>query len=379
MASTAIEMQCGRIELITPIPTGTSLNDLKTASTTFTGETLKSYKNLSNATKDSLYSPTKCFEQIYASLGSLGGSYKVVGVNQQTGKVFSETWDGSSNATTFGSSWDEGYYRVHVVYYNSDTQSTIHLEKMPMYWNKSQIYWMTLIKAGQYICGSPATEIGRTATGTAAETQHLVILTNDFYLQRTAMTNAQYNIVTGSSGGANTPKVSISQEAIVQTNGLMDTMNTGIPITNYTWNLPTEAQWEYACRAGVNTGLNNGTNPSVSDGSYDPNIDEIAWYKGNNSASTAFAVALKKPNRWGFYDMEGNVWEWLVDYIRTYSTKTETDPTGTHATNRADRGGRWGYDANHVRCAGHRNYNAASATNAGIGLRPSLQYSPATT
>ena len=68
-----------------------------------------------------------------------------------------------------------------------------------------------------------------------------------------------------------------------------------------------------------------------------------------------------------------------MDYIRTYSTKTETDPTGTHATNRADRGGRWGYDANYVRCAGHRNYNAASATNAGVGLRPSLQYSPATT
>ena len=84
------------------------------------------------------------------------------------------------------------------------------------------------------------------------------------------------------------------------------------------YRLPSEAEWEYACRAG-------GREPDVA-----PNLDEVAWRAGNSSGTT-HPVGQKKPNAWGLYDMSGNVWEWVQDWIGPYSPASQTDPQGAGA------------------------------------------------
>ena len=106
--------------------------------------------------------------------------------------------------------------------------------------------------------------------------------------------------------------------------------------------LPTEAQWEYACRAGTT-------------GDYAGNLDEMAWYVENSSSKTQ-DVGLKKPNEWGLYDMYGNVWEWCYDWYGSYPNGTVTDPTGpTSGSYRVNRGGGWIFVAEGCRSASRGN------------------------
>ena len=93
----------------------------------------------------------------------------------------------------------------------------------------------------------------------------------------------------------------------------------------YEYTLPTEAQWEYACRAETTTALNNGKNLSNRDQC--PEIDEVSWY-GYNSDRTSHPAGEKKPNDWGLYDMHGNVQEWCLDWGDEYPTSPVVDPTG---------------------------------------------------
>jgi len=405
MASTAIEMECGRIELVTPIPNATV-----SASNYFTGETLLSYTDLNNQTVDSLNSPAKVFEQ---QSQTPAGTYRVVGVNQQSLLSYNETWNGSSTSTIFGSSWPEGYYRIHVTFTCTvNNQSvTVNLEKKPLYWNKSKVAWMVYIAPGSYLCGSPTTEIGRSSN----ENQHRVTISKGFYLSRCQMTVQQYNAIMGKTASTSIkPKASIcysyynylGQEyindawaypsstteptwpdmiyastghvgsatgtAINSPNGLIETMESSLAVSNWKWELPTEAQWEFACRAGVGTALNNGKNNSFSDDTFDENLNEIAWYKANASSGTK-AVARKRPNRWGLYDMDGNVFEWLYDDRRSYSTAAEADPVGSlTSSDRGCRGGCYNYAAAYCRCAYRYNYYVSVST-LNLGLRPSLQ------
>jgi formylglycine-generating enzyme required for sulfatase activity len=94
------------------------------------------------------------------------------------------------------------------------------------------------------------------------------------------------------------------------------------------YRLPTEAQWEYASRAGTTTAYNTGSN-TVS--------DDTGWYSGNSGGSTR-EVGLKQPNAWGLYDMHGNVWERCWDWYGTYASEPQTDPRG--ADSGTDRVGR---------------------------------------
>jgi formylglycine-generating enzyme required for sulfatase activity len=126
--------------------------------------------------------------------------------------------------------------------------------------------------------------------------------------------------------------------------------------------LPTEAQWEYAARGGVETTHALSLQYAGSD-----NIDSVAWHEGNSLSKGAgnldygtHQVGTKKPNQLGIYDMTGNVWEWCGDWYDPYSTETQINPTGSiTGSYRVYRGGLWDYNTSSCRCA-FRNFNYPS-------------------
>jgi formylglycine-generating enzyme required for sulfatase activity len=110
-----------------------------------------------------------------------------------------------------------------------------------------------------------------------------------------------------------------------------------------TYELPTEAQWEYACRAGTTTRFSFGDDENA--------LGEYAWYSAN-SGSRTHAVGEKKPNDFGLYDMHGNVWEWCWDGYGTYQRTAVDDPRGAGgASGRMDRGGGWTSQPRNARSA----------------------------
>ncbi|MDR0686213.1 MAG: formylglycine-generating enzyme family protein [Dysgonamonadaceae bacterium] len=143
-----------------------------------------------------------------------------------------------------------------------------------------------------------------------------------------------------------------------QTNAIWDAAKCNFDNNGY--RLPTEAEWEYAARSGLQSYSKQNSDSYDYDYSGSNNICEVAWYEGNNKTDDACAnpflntygtkpVATKKANQLGLYDMSGNVWEWCWDWYGSYKTDKTADPTGGSETNkRVLRGGRWIYDA--TRC-----------------------------
>jgi formylglycine-generating enzyme required for sulfatase activity len=139
-----------------------------------------------------------------------------------------------------------------------------------------------------------------------------------------------------------------------------------------TYALPTEAQWEYAARAGSTTAFANGDITETGSG-YDSNLDAMGWYN-YNSGSVTHPVEQKQANAWGLYDMHGNVYEWCQDWYGSYSSDAVTDPDGPSSGSfRVYRGGSWNYDARYCRSA---NLDACSPYNGGNCLGFRLVLSP---
>ena len=189
---------------------------------------------------------------------------------------------------------------------------------------------LVLIPAGKFLMGSPLTEAKRDSD----ETQHEVTISQPFYMGKHLVTQEQYEKVTGLSPskykGAKNPVEKVNwDDAQIFCKKLSTTSGKEV-------RLPTEAQWEYACRAGSTT--------AYCFGDSDETLDQYAWYSAN-SKSTTHAVGEKKPNAWGLYDMHGNLWEWCQDlYVdKYYSESPKVDPqgpakgTGAHVL----RGGSW--------------------------------------
>ena len=203
---------------------------------------------------------------------------------------------------------------------------------------------------GTFMMGSPANELGRYD----GETQHEVTLTKGYWLGKYEVTQRQYvavmesNPSSGGGIGDNYPVHNVSyNDALTFCRRLTEKERAeGRLSDKYEYTLPTEAQWEYACRAGTETALGNGKNLTAATGLC-ANLNEVGWYgngsgSGGNAGGTAHRVGQKKPNVWGFYDMHGNIYEWCLDWYGTYPTMAVTDPTGpSTGTKRVSRGASW--------------------------------------
>lgn len=196
-----------------------------------------------------------------------------------------------------------------------------------------RLRWMP---PGRFLMGSPSKGRGRWS---GEGPRHEVRLTQGFWLFDTPCTQALWQAVMGANSselqGAQHPVENVSWEDCQR---FMAAFNQHVP--ELPLELPTEAQWEYACRAGTKTPR------------YAAELDAIAWYAGNSHGIT-HEVAQKRPNAWGLYDMLGNVWEWCQDGLRTYTRQGVVDPVGpTDAgADRALRGGSWCYPALLARAA----------------------------
>ena len=164
--------------------------------------------------------------------------------------------------------------------------------------------------------------------------------------------NVSYDMIrgTGAQAGSGWPKYGHAVDATSFMGRLQEK-------TGLTFDLPTEAQWEYACRAGTATAFNSG-NSLTSTSLYDAIMDETGRYYGNQSkgkggyTSKHTKVGSYLANDWGLYDMHGNVSEWCLDWFSSIGTAAKTDPVGsTTGSYRMIRGGSWGDDASYCRSA----------------------------
>ena len=130
------------------------------------------------------------------------------------------------------------------------------------------------------------------------------------------------------------------------------------------YRLPTEAQWEYACRAGEDS--------KWCFGNEEEELQNYAWYGEDSSKGSAHPVAHKRPNAWGFYDMHGNVWEWCQNWSGAYEASSQDDPPGpATGSRRVCRGGCWSDSAWYCRSASRYGYSPARRYNS-LGFRLAL-------
>ena len=215
------------------------------------------------------------------------------------------------------------------------------------------------VSSGTFSMGSPGDEPGRAGD----ETQHQVTLTKGFYLQTTEVTQGQWKAL----GAVNPSVYTGCGDSCPVENVSWDDAQSYISLLNFysalngeglSYRLPTEAEWEYACRAASVTAFANGPITYLYCSPLDPNLGAMGWYCGNSTnpgppvTVTSHLVAQRDPNDWRFYDMHGNVAEWVQDRYAAYPTGHVTDPTGpSSGFTRVYRGGSWGNNAKFCRSA----------------------------
>ena len=203
-----------------------------------------------------------------------------------------------------------------------------------------------------------------------ASPEHNVTLTKGFYLGKYEVTQAQYEaVMTGNSdglsatpsqygGNADRPVEKVSWDDIQKFLTRLNAQEAGNIPAGWSYVLPTEAQWEYACRAGTTTAYSWGVDINSSNANYNSNIGQTA------------DVGQYSANPWGFFDMHGNVWEWTADWYAAYSSGAQTDPEGP-ATGSSRVFGAAPGQYRHVPAFGlRRNYNPSyrTATSASVSV-----------
>ena len=208
---------------------------------------------------------------------------------------------------------------------------------------------------------------------TNAEPEHKVTLTQGFYLGKYEVTQAQFEaVMTGNSdnlsatpsnwpNNPNRPVEQVSWDDIQKFLTRLNAQEAGNIPAGWAYVLPTEAQWEYACRAGTTTAYSWGDTITTSDANY------------NNTIAQTTDVGQYSANPWGFFDMHGNVWEWTSDWYASYSSGAVTDPEGpATGSNRVFRGGFWGNAGPNLRSALRLSSNP-SYRNSHLGFRVGFQ------
>ena len=310
----------------------------------------------------------------------------------KSGGPYTVTWDAAKDESGFNSSAFE--VKIHAMaglapymVVNLENGSVRYSAKPPNLDDdtcRTTELWLRVIMPGTFTMGSPSDELGRDSD----ETQHEVTLTHIFYIGVFEVTQRQWELVKNAKPSyfsndayyATRPVEGVSYNMI---RGTGSNVGAGWPTyghavdadsflgvlqarTGLVFDLPTEAEWEYACRAGTTTALNSGKNLTSSDS--DANMTEIGRYRYNGGSvySTTCTpeygtakVGSYPPNAWGLYDMPGNVWEWCLDWYNSdYGTAAVMDPAGPSAgSNRVLRGGCWGNDAHDCRSARRIKYS----------------------
>jgi formylglycine-generating enzyme required for sulfatase activity len=257
-------------------------------------------------------------------------------------------------------------------------------------WAQSKIFTnklgmrFVLIPGGSFLMGSPETEPGRQWN----EKQHRVTISKNFYMGESEVTQGQWEQLVGfnpssfSNLGKTYPVETISWNQCME---FIRVLNEWEKTNKY--RLPTEAEWEYACRAGSGEAFAQGPITTVSCNEPEPAILEMAWYCYNSGLANPardfkpHPVRTKLPNAWGLYDMHGNVQEWVLDSCKwrdfwraKVGTVTTTyqdnivDPLSTIGNHRIIRGGGWYQTSKYQRCAFRSNYKPGVRRNS-LGFR----------
>jgi formylglycine-generating enzyme required for sulfatase activity len=213
------------------------------------------------------------------------------------------------------------------------------------------------IPAGQFLMGSPSSEAGRTDK----EVQHPVKISRPFYLGTTEVTVAQWNAAGGSPLGSarSNPLPQLPANGVDRDGAKNFCQQLEKRFPGRRFRLPTEAEWEYACRAGSPTAYGFGNDSAQ--------LADYAWY-AKNSGDAPHPVGLLKPNRWGLYDTHGNVSEWVSDADGDYDLTVTVDPKGPPTGTAQRRGGAFNDNEGAVRSAS-RHWHPLSDGRAWVGFR----------
>jgi formylglycine-generating enzyme required for sulfatase activity len=256
---------------------------------------------------------------------------------------------------------------AHMKYENKELQKGRDERSMPpdLTWHHTirqpdmELVW---INPGEFLIGSPEAE-GDRAQDEGPQTR--VTLSQGFWLGKFQVTQAQWEIVMRNNPcqfkGSRLPVETVSwTEAMAFCGELTEREHAQTLPKGYVYTLPTEAQWEFACRATT-------LGPYAGDGQ----LDNMGWYRENSHSRTQ-PVGQKSANAWGLFDMHGNVWEWCADWFGDYPGGHVCDPVGpAFGVNRVCRGGGWASIAGYCRSA-YRDWFDANSRGGGLGFRIAL-------
>ncbi len=322
----------------------------------FPGGTLSLHATLSNVGDLAATGP---FE---AWIGVLGTHYELARVtisDIQVGNSLSRVVNFTVPAAKLAQSLTPGVYTLYCTHDFSDPVPANDYLLLEVELKADLDDGFVLIPAGTFTMGSPLDELGRYSD----EVQHQVTLTKAFYMSPYEVTEELWDRVMGSgTSTSQLPKAYVGWYDAVEFCNALSVQNGLTPAytgsgTSWSWNqsangyrLPTEAEWEYACRAGSTTAFANGP-ITVTDCDLDPNLNAMGWYCGNSDWHT-HDVGGKQANAWGIFDMHGNVLEWCWDWYGSYDSGSVSDPVGPDSGSyRVLRGGSWSYYAQGCRSA----------------------------
>ena len=219
------------------------------------------------------------------------------------------------------------------------------------------------IEPGTFLMGSPKNEPGRYDR----ETQHEVTLTQGLWLAETTVTQALWEVVMGDNSssfkGETRPVEQVSWEDAQRFIAKMNGMKPELQMC-----LPTEAQWEYCCRAGTTTAFHFG-------GKNELNLERVNYsgkWDGYNVQGETKTVKSYAPNDWGLYEMHGNVWEWCQDWFGDYPVQRVVDPQGSEiGSDRVLRGSSW-FDYGRACRSADRSRSASGSRSRYCGFRLAL-------